>query len=125
MDVAVFTATKGLFLVGQVSPPIPDVTITLTSPQLPAPVRVITTSQGDYSLGPFPRNLDYSLQAEKPGYVITQAEGGSFSAKKLASVSVKVEAADSDSEPGAELGLGSPAKRFRPSPVQMYKVANI
>ena len=89
-DVAVFTATKGLFLVGQVSPPIPDVTITLTSPQLPAPVRVITTSQGDYSLGPFPRNLDYSLQAEKPGYVITQADGGSFSAKKLASVSVKV-----------------------------------
>ena len=33
-----------------------------------------TNRDGQYSLGPFPRDLAYSVRAEKLGYIITEAD---------------------------------------------------
>jgi hypothetical protein len=33
-----------------------------------------TDSEGKYNLGPFPRDLTYTVRAEKLGYIISEAE---------------------------------------------------
>jgi len=91
LDSVVFTASKGLFVSGQVKPALEGVTVTLVSDKL-SDVVVTTDEQGGYSLGPFPRDLKYTVKAEKLGFVISEIEGenGNFAAKKLASVVVEV-----------------------------------
>jgi len=90
LDSVIFTATKGLFVSGTITPALEGATITLESDQLDEPVTTTTDEKGGYSLGPFPRDIKYSVKAEKLGYVITEMEKGSFSAKKLASVLVRI-----------------------------------
>ena len=90
LDLVKFTATKGLFVSGAVTPALAGVTVTLRSEQLTEPATAVTDEEGRYSLGPFSRDIQYTVAAEKLGYVITETERGSFSAKKLASVVVSV-----------------------------------
>ena len=90
LDLVKFTATKGLFVSGAVTPALAGVAVTLRSEQLTEPATAVTDEEGRYSLGPFSRDIQYTVAAEKLGYVITETERGSFSAKKLASVVVSV-----------------------------------
>jgi len=113
-DVAIFTATQGLFLTGSIVPPIADVVLTISSPQLPSPVTVNTDEQGAYSAGPFPRDLEYTVKAEKLGYVIAETEtAGVFSAKKLAKVAVMATSSDGEPLPGVLVSLSGGENNYR------------
>ena len=90
LDQVKFTATKGLFVSGAVTPALADVAISLESEQLGEAATTLTDAEGKYSMGPFSRDIKYSVKAQKLGYVITETKTGSFSAKKLASVVVNV-----------------------------------
>jgi hypothetical protein len=90
LNSAVFSATKGLFVAGSVIPALEGVKITIRSSSLSEAATTTTDSQGKYSMGPFVRDLDYTVEAEKIGYVLTQGEKGTFSAKKLASIIVNI-----------------------------------
>ena len=76
LDFVKFTATRGLFVSGSVTPPLEGVVISLEAEQLPALVTIETDKDGKYSLGPFSRDLKYSVKAEKLGYVITESKAG-------------------------------------------------
>jgi len=91
VDSAVFTATKGLFVTGSIEPALSGAKIELSSTSLPQPALTSTDAKGKYSLGPFPRDLEYTMHAEKVGYVITQtSKKGHFVASKLASIVVNI-----------------------------------
>ena len=92
LNSAVFSATKGLFVAGSVTPALEGIKITIKSGSLAEPAITSTDAKGKYSVGPFVRDLEYTVEAEKIGYVLTQKEEkGHFSAKKLASIIVKIE----------------------------------
>jgi len=92
LNSAVFSATKGLFVAGSVTPALEGIKITIKSGTLAEPAITSTDAKGKYSVGPFVRDLEYTVEAEKIGYVLTQKEEkGHFSAKKLASIIVKIE----------------------------------
>ena len=92
LDSVTFTATAGLFVTGAVSPPLSGVRIRLDSATMPAAMEVDTDAKGSYSLGPFPRDLKYKVTASRLGYVLSPVQGDatSFTAKKLASVVVRL-----------------------------------
>merc|ERR1719312_2252646 len=68
---------------------------------------------GSYSLGPFPRDIKYKVKAEKLGYVITETSTGSFSAKKLASVLVRISDVSGNQLAGVLVSLSGGEKNFR------------
>ena len=72
LNSAVFSATKGLFVAGSVKPALEGVQITIKSASLPEGTVTHTDASGKYSVGPFARDLEYSVEAEKIGYVLTQ-----------------------------------------------------
>jgi len=115
LDSVVFTATRGLFVSGQIYPPLEGVEITLSSNQLPSSMTLLTDDQGSYSVGPFPKDLKYSVKAEKLGYVISEVEGqpGNFNAKKLASVVVKVVDGNGNGLPGVVVSLSGGEENYR------------
>jgi len=113
LDFVKFTATRGLFVSGSVTPPLEGVVISLEAEQLPAPVTIETDKDGKYSLGPFSRDLKYSVKAEKLGYVITESKDGSFAAKKLASVVVNVVDSKGEKLSGVLVSLSGGEKNFR------------
>ena len=93
---------------GSVTPPLPGVTIKLEAAALnPTEVTVETDGKGAYSLGPFPRDLKYTVVAERLGYVLAPLDGkpGSFSAKKLASVVVRMVDEQGAALPGVLVSL--------------------
>eukprot|EP00088_Acartia_fossae_P034516 TRINITY_DN3542_c0_g1_i4.p1 TRINITY_DN3542_c0_g1~~TRINITY_DN3542_c0_g1_i4.p1 ORF type:complete len:1220 (+),score=313.21 TRINITY_DN3542_c0_g1_i4:29-3661(+) len=98
LNSAIFSATKGLFVSGEVVPALEGVTITITptptspSKTLTQPMTTTTDAKGKYSVGPFARDLEYTVSAEKIGYVFTAEEDtkGNFKAKKLASIIVNI-----------------------------------
>jgi len=91
LNSAIFSATKGLFVQGSVTPALEGAKITIKSESLPEPVTTSTDAKGKYSVGPFPRDLAYTVDAEKIGFVISNLEQkGHFSAKKLASIVVNI-----------------------------------
>jgi len=113
LDSVIFTATKGLFVSGSITPALEGATITLESEQLEKPVTVTTDQKGSYSLGPFPRDIKYTVKAEKLGYVITETETGSFAAKKLASVLVRISDVDGNQLAGVVVSLSGGESNYR------------
>ena len=115
LDAVVFTATKGLFVSGQVSPALAGVRVVLQAGALPKPVEVETDAGGKYSLGPFPRDLKYSVTAERLGYVLAPMAGkaGSFTAKKLASVVVRLKDEQGSVLPGVLVSLSGGESNYR------------
>jgi hypothetical protein len=114
LESAIFTATQGLFISGSIRPVVEGASILLSSPSLPQPVSTTTDIKGDYSMGPFPRDIDYGLQAEKIGYIISQTDKkGVFSAKKLASVVVHVLDAQGEKLSEAVVSLSGGENNFR------------
>ena len=113
LDLVKFTATKGLFVAGSVTPALADVAITLQSEMLGEPASTVTDAEGKYSMGPFSRDIKYTVKAEKLGYVITETKAGSFAAKKLASVLVNVVDTTGERLPGVVVSLSGGEKNFR------------
>merc|ERR1719427_1502515 len=113
LDSVVFTATKGLFVTGSITPALEGATITLESDQLDQPVTITTDEMGSYSLGPFPRDIKYRVKAEKLGYVITETTTGSFSAKKLASVLVRISDLSGNQLAGVVVSLSGGESNYR------------
>jgi len=113
LDFVKFTATKGLFVSGLVTPALEGVAISVESDQLPQPATTTTDKDGKYSLGPFNRDIKYSVKAEKLGYVITEIKAGSFSAKKLASVVVNVVDSSGAKLSGVVVSLSGGENNFR------------
>ena len=113
LDSVVFTATKGLFVTGSITPALEGATITLESDQLEQPVTITTDEMGSYSLGPFPRDIKYKVKAEKLGYVITETSTGSFSAKKLASVLVRISDMSGNQLAGVVVSLSGGESNYR------------
>ena len=113
LDLVKFTATKGLFVSGIISPVLEGVVVTLESEQLSEPVITETDKQGKYSLGPFSRDISYKLKAEKLGFVLSETKAGSFSAKKLASVVVNVVDGSGAKLSGVVVSLSGGENNFR------------
>ena len=112
-DITRFSATKGLFVAGSLTPALADVAITLQSAQLAEAASTVTDAEGKYSMGPFSRDIKYTVKAEKLGYVITETTSGSFAAKKLASVLVNVVDSTGERLPGVVVSLSGGEKNFR------------
>jgi len=113
LDSVIFTATKGLFVSGSITPALEGATITLESDQLDQPVTIATDEKGSYSMGPFPRDIKYKVNAEKLGYVITETSTGSFSAKKLASVLVRISDRSGSQLSGVVVSLSGGESNYR------------
>jgi len=113
LDSVIFTATKGLFVTGSITPALEGATITLESDQLEQAVTITTDEKGSYSLGPFQRDIKYKVKAEKLGYVITETSTGSFSAKKLASVLVRISDVSGNQLPGVVVSLSGGESNYR------------
>jgi len=112
-DSVIFTATKGLFVSGSITPALEGATITLESDQLDQPVTITTDQKGSYSLGPFPRDIKYTVKADKLGYVITETKTGSFAAKKLASVLVRISDVSGNQLAGVVVSLSGGESNYR------------
>merc|ERR1719347_576423 len=92
-----------------------EVLVTLESDTLPEKVQILTDEKGAYSLGPFPRDLKYTVKAERLGYVLAEMEGekGSFTAKKLASVLVQLSDGDGTQLSGVLVSLSGGESNYR------------
>ncbi|KAK7106662.1 BOS complex subunit NOMO1-like isoform X2 [Littorina saxatilis] len=107
-EVASFTGRKGVFMTGEVQPPLEGVTITVTSEDGSMdPVLLTTEASGKYRVGPLHGDVKYSVAAEKTGYVITPdaSKKDVFRAFKLGEISVKVLDKQGQPMPGVLLSL--------------------
>jgi len=109
-DVATFTATKGHFVQGKITPPVEGVKIKITN-AVPNQkiVGTLTDESGKYSLGPLPQ-FDYKVEASKQGYVFEETSDG-FKSNKLASILVEVEDVDGSKLDGVVISVSG--GRFR------------
>jgi len=112
-DSVIFTATKGLFVSGSITPALEGATVTLDSDQLDQLVTVTTDEKGSYSLGPFPRDIKYTVKTSKLGYVITETKPGNFAAKKLASVLVRISDVSGNQLAGVVVSLSGGETNYR------------
>jgi len=114
LDLVLFTATKGLFISGAVKPALEGVAITLESSSLPEPATIVTDVSGKYTLGPFPRDLQYTVKAERLGYVITESKTkGEFTAEKLASIILHITNSEGERLSEVVVSLSGGEKNFR------------
>ena len=90
LESVIFTATKSLFVYGSSAPALEGADITLESGQLDQAVTIPTDQKGTYSLGASPRDIEFTVKADKLGYGITETTTGSCPNKKLASVLVRI-----------------------------------
>nr|KAG5688657.1 hypothetical protein BaRGS_017511 [Batillaria attramentaria] len=107
-EVASFVGRKGVFITGQVKPPLEGVQITVTAEDgSMEPVVLTTEASGKYRVGPLHSDVKYSVAAEKPGYVITKDKDASdvFRAFKLGEISVKVVDKENQPMPSVLLSL--------------------
>lgn len=111
--VGLFVGRAGLVLDGNVSPPIQDVQITITTPDREVVASAVTGSDGNYYVGKLYDDTDYAITASLPGYHFTPVEGmrGYFTATRLTSLVVKVVTESEAPLEGALLSLSS--KSFR------------
>ncbi|XP_077683739.1 BOS complex subunit NOMO1 isoform X2 [Eretmochelys imbricata] len=79
----------GLFLEGQIHPELEGVEIIIGEKGVTSPlITVFTDDRGAYSVGPLHSDLEYTITAQKEGFVLTEVEGtvGDFKAFALAGV---------------------------------------
>ncbi|KAG5329392.1 NOMO3 protein, partial [Acromyrmex charruanus] len=107
-DIASFAGDLGKIIAGQISPPLEGVTIRITGKNDESPIHTLVTQKdGIYSVGPLDGKIEYSVTAEKEGFVITGPDArGVFLAHKLAEIIVQVsDHADGSSLQGVLLSL--------------------
>lgn len=107
-DIATFVGDLGKIVAGKIDPPLEGVTIQIFGSDKNSPIHTLVTQKdGIYSIGPLDRKVDYSVTAEKEGFVITRhGSTGVFLAHKLAEIIVQVyDQADNISLQGVLLSL--------------------
>lgn len=111
LNTVTFEAERALFIHGRVTPPIAGVTITVEGN---GKVYTYTSdSEGKYVAGPLDNSVQYSVSAEKRGYVMNAlAEKGHFEAYKLAEIIVEVKDEDGAPLSGVLLSM-SGGKSYR------------
>ncbi|XP_060065049.1 BOS complex subunit NOMO2-like [Ylistrum balloti] len=92
-EVVKFTGKRGVFINGQIKPALAGVSVTVIAmDDSMAPIAIETAESGKFSVGPLHSGKEYSVSAEKTGYVLVKEDGqtASFKAYKLGQVSVQV-----------------------------------
>ncbi|XP_068100865.1 BOS complex subunit NOMO1-like [Hyperolius riggenbachi] len=98
----------GLFLEGQIHPELEGVEIIISEKEAESPlITVFTNDKGSYSVGPLHSNLEYTISAQKEGFVLTASEGtiGDFNAFALAGVTFEIISEDEQPLAGVLLSL--------------------
>nr|XP_045584151.1 nodal modulator 3-like isoform X1 [Procambarus clarkii] len=111
LNIVTFQAERALFIHGSVTPGIGGVTINVEGN---GNVYTYTTdAAGKYTAGPLDNSVEYSVTAEKKGYVMNAlSEKGNFEAYKLAEVVVLVKDDNGASLPGVLVSM-SGGKSYR------------
>ncbi|EFN79110.1 nodal modulator 3 isoform X2 [Harpegnathos saltator] len=107
-DIATFVGDLGKIIAGEIVPPLEGVTIQIFGKDKESPIHTLVTEKsGVYSVGPLDGKIEYSVTAEKEGFVITETDKkGVFWAHKLAEIIVEVsDRADNSSLQGVLLSL--------------------
>uniref|UniRef100_A0A8D0B0G3 Nodal modulator 1 n=1 Tax=Salvator merianae TaxID=96440 RepID=A0A8D0B0G3_SALMN len=98
----------GLFLEGQVHPELEGVEIVIGEKGAPFPlITVFTDDKGSYSVGPLHSDLEYTITAQKEGFVLSAVEGtvGDFKAFALAGIIFEIKSEDDHPLAGVLLSL--------------------
>eukprot|EP00057_Strongylocentrotus_purpuratus_P025423 XP_011679897.1 PREDICTED: nodal modulator 1 [Strongylocentrotus purpuratus] len=116
--VAEFEGRPGVFITGQVTPPLSGVKVTIT-PTNPAEgstdgaITQMTDNKGQYRVGPLPDTSEYEVEASLDGYIMSQEEGklGYFRAFKLGKI--RIEVTDGENSPLSGVLLSLSGGNFR------------
>ncbi|XP_063790451.1 BOS complex subunit NOMO3-like [Pseudophryne corroboree] len=98
----------GLFLEGQIQPELEGVEIVISERGAASPlITVFTDDKGSYSVGPLHSDLEYTVSAQKEGFVLTAIDGtvGGFNAFALAGVTFEIRSEDDQPLAGVLLSL--------------------
>ncbi|XP_010086253.1 PREDICTED: nodal modulator 1, partial [Pterocles gutturalis] len=98
----------GLFLEGRIHPELEGVEIVIGEKGATLPlITVFTDDKGAYSVGPLHSDLEYTVTAQKEGFVLTAVEGtvGDFKAFALAGVTFEIKSEDDQALAGVLLSL--------------------
>ncbi|XP_062999602.1 BOS complex subunit NOMO1-like [Elgaria multicarinata webbii] len=98
----------GLFLEGTIHPELEGVEIVIGEKGAPSPlITVFTDDKGSYSVGPLHSDLEYTVTAQKEGFVLSAVEGtvGDFKAFALAGVTFEIKSEDDHPLAGVLLSL--------------------
>ncbi|XP_063286390.1 BOS complex subunit NOMO3-like [Pelobates fuscus] len=98
----------GLFIEGQIHPELEGVEIVISEKGAASPlITVYTDDKGSYSVGPLHSDLEYTVSAQKEGYVLTAVDGtvGEFNAFALAGVTFEIRSEDGQPLAGVLLSL--------------------
>ncbi|XP_026543937.1 nodal modulator 3-like [Notechis scutatus] len=98
----------GLFLEGQIHPELEGVEIIISEKGAPSPlITVFTDDRGSYSVGPLHSDLEYTVTAQKEGFVLSGVEEtiGDFKAFALAGVTFEIKSEDGHPLAGVLLSL--------------------
>ncbi|KAM9305783.1 BOS complex subunit NOMO3-like [Gastrophryne carolinensis] len=98
----------GLFLDGQIHPDLEGVEIVISEKGASSPlITVFTDDKGSYSVGPLHSDLEYTISAQKEGFVLSAVEGtvGDFNAFALAGVTFEILSEDEQPLAGVLLSL--------------------
>ncbi|XP_038675302.1 nodal modulator 1 [Scyliorhinus canicula] len=97
----------GLFLEGQIHPTLEGVEIIIIEKTSKPLITVFTNEEGSYRVGPLHRDQEYSVTAQKEGFVLTALEGtlGDFKAFALAGVTFEIKTEDDQPLAGVLLSL--------------------
>uniref|UniRef100_A0A8B9IYM5 NOMO2 protein n=1 Tax=Amazona collaria TaxID=241587 RepID=A0A8B9IYM5_9PSIT len=98
----------GLFLEGRIHPELEGVEIIIGEKGATSPlITVFTDDKGAYSVGPLHSDLEYTVTAQKEGFVLTAVEGtvGDFKAFALAGVTFEIKSEDDQALAGVLLSL--------------------
>ncbi|XP_071858725.1 BOS complex subunit NOMO3 isoform X2 [Bombus fervidus] len=107
-DIATFVGDLGKIITGRINPPLGGATVKIFGNDKTVPIHTLDTQEdGTYNIGPLDRKIEYSVTAEKEGFVITGPDSkGVFAAHKLAEIIVQVsDQADNASLQGVLLSL--------------------
>ncbi|XP_010193030.1 PREDICTED: nodal modulator 3-like, partial [Mesitornis unicolor] len=98
----------GLFLEGRIHPELEGVEIVIGEKGATSPlITVFTDEKGAYSVGPLHSDLEYTVTAQKEGFVLTAVERtvGDFKAFALAGVTFEIKSEDDQALAGVLLSL--------------------
>ncbi|XP_070810911.1 BOS complex subunit NOMO3-like [Pituophis catenifer annectens] len=98
----------GLFLEGQIHPELEGVEIVISEKGAPSPlITVFTDDKGSYSVGPLHSDLEYTVTAQKEGFILSAVEEtvGDFKAFALAGVTFEIKSEDGNPLAGVLLSL--------------------
>ncbi|CAN2391607.1 carbohydrate binding, partial [Pristimantis euphronides] len=98
----------GLFLEGQIHPQLEGVEIVISEKGAVSPlITVFTDDKGSFSVGPLHSDLEYTISAQKEGFVLTAVDGtvGDFNAFALAGITFEIRSEDDQPLAGVLLSL--------------------